>query len=166
MSAAPATAVPSTVSATLAINDFNFMVSLFDTPPAHGSSRADDFQNLKVPRRFLFSCDFSATPKPNRRVQEGLCGIICISSSHARCPISWLELEPRRRVHLPLGSPLGTRLRLALDRNEAQTNVERQRIFGDLFDDVTDLGAPSSPAPLAHRFAAAGLDRAPKSVTR
>ena len=55
---------------------------------------------------------------------------------------------------------------LALDRNEAQTNEERQRIFGDLFDDVTDLGAPSSPAPLAHRFAAAGLDRAPKSVTR
>jgi hypothetical protein len=55
---------------------------------------------------------------------------------------------------------------LALDRNEAQTNEERQRILGDLFDDVTDLGAPSSPAPLAHRFAAAGLDRAPKSVTR
>jgi hypothetical protein len=55
---------------------------------------------------------------------------------------------------------------LALDRNEAQTNEERQRIFGDLFDDVTDLGAPSSPAPLAHRFAAAGLDRTPKSVTR
>ena len=55
---------------------------------------------------------------------------------------------------------------LALDRNEAQTNEERQRIPGDLFDDVTDLGAPSSPAPLAHRFAAAGLDRAPKSVTR
>src|SRR4029077_17957087 len=55
---------------------------------------------------------------------------------------------------------------LALDRNEAQTNEERQRIFGDLFDDVTDLGAPSSPAPLAHRFAATRLDRAPKSVTR
>jgi hypothetical protein len=53
-----------------------------------------------------------------------------------------------------------------LDQNEAQTNEERQRIFGDLFDDVTDLGAPSSPAPLAHRFAAAGLDLAPKSVTR
>jgi transposase len=26
--------------------------------------------------------------------------------------------------------------------------------------------APSSPAPSAHRFAAAGLDRAPKSVTK
>jgi hypothetical protein len=36
----------------------------------------------------------------------------------------------------------------------------------DLFDDVTDLGTPSSPAPSAHRFAAAGLDRAPKSVTK
>ena len=56
---------------------------------------------------------------------------------------------------------------LALDRNEAQTNEERQRQnICDLFDDVTDLGAPSSPAPSAHRFAAAGLDRAPKSVTR
>ena len=54
-----------------------------------------------------------------------------------------------------------------LDRNEAQTNEERQSTnICDLFDDVTDLGAPSSPAPLAHRFAAAGLDRAPKSVTR
>jgi hypothetical protein len=56
---------------------------------------------------------------------------------------------------------------LTLDRNEAQTNEERQSTnICDLFDDVTDLGAPSSPAPLAHRFAAAGLDRAPKSVTR
>src|SRR6202048_3213501 len=56
---------------------------------------------------------------------------------------------------------------LALDRNEAQKNEERQSTnICDLFDDVTDLGAPSSPAPLAHRFAAAGLDRAPKSVTR
>src|ERR1700686_2340133 len=55
---------------------------------------------------------------------------------------------------------------LALDRNEAQTNEERQSTnICDLFDDVTDLGAPSSPAPLAHRFAAAGLDRTPKSVT-
>ena len=42
---------------------------------------------------------------------------------------------------------------LALDRNEAQTNEEGQKIFGDLFHDVTDLGVPSSPAPLAHRFA-------------
>src|SRR5271169_548572 len=49
---------------------------------------------------------------------------------------------------------------LALDRNEAQTNEERQSTnICDLFDDVTDLGAPSSPAPSAHRFAAAGLDR-------
>ena len=59
---------------------------------------------------------------------------------------------------------------LALDRNEtvAQRNagVFEQEGICDLFDDVTDLGAPSSPAPLAHRFAAAGLDRAPKSVTR
>ena len=56
---------------------------------------------------------------------------------------------------------------LALDRNEAQTNEERQSTnICDLFDDVTDLGAPSSPASLAHRFAAAGLDRAPRSVTR
>jgi hypothetical protein len=31
---------------------------------------------------------------------------------------------------------------------------------------VTDLGAPSSPVPSAYRFAAAGLDRAPKSVTK
>src|SRR5260370_30885720 len=52
---------------------------------------------------------------------------------------------------------------LALDRKKLQTNEEN---ICDLFDDVTDLGAPSSPAPLAHRFAAAGLDRAPKSVTR
>src|SRR5258706_11050691 len=56
---------------------------------------------------------------------------------------------------------------LDLDRNEAQTNEERQSTnICDLFDDVTDLGAPSSPAPSAHRFAAAGLDRAPRSVTR
>src|SRR6202162_5605255 len=56
---------------------------------------------------------------------------------------------------------------LALDQNEAQTNEERQSTnICNLFDDVTDLGAPSSPAPSAHRFAAAGLDRAPKSVTR
>src|SRR5258707_10183928 len=57
---------------------------------------------------------------------------------------------------------------LALDRNEAQTNEEWRQSTNicDLFDDVTDLGAPSRPAPLAHRFAAAGLDRAPKSVTR
>ena len=56
---------------------------------------------------------------------------------------------------------------LALDRNEAQTNEERQSTnICDLFDEVTDLGAPSSPAPSAHRFAAAGLDRAPKSVTK
>jgi hypothetical protein len=58
---------------------------------------------------------------------------------------------------------------LALDRNEtlAQRNtrsVSKESIC-DLFDDVTDLGAPSSPAPSAHRFAAAGLDRAPRSVT-
>ena len=46
---------------------------------------------------------------------------------------------------------------LALDRKKLQTNEEN---ICDLFDDVTDLGAPSSPAPLAHRFAAAGLDRA------
>src|SRR5258708_29566084 len=52
---------------------------------------------------------------------------------------------------------------LAVDRKKLQTNEEN---ICDLFDDVTDLGAPSSPAPLAHRFAAAGLDRAPKSVTR
>jgi hypothetical protein len=50
---------------------------------------------------------------------------------------------------------------LALDRNEAQTNESDRANICDLFDDVTDLGAPSSPAPLAHRFAAAGLDRAP-----
>src|ERR1700757_3560498 len=59
---------------------------------------------------------------------------------------------------------------LALDRNEiiAETNAggTQQENICDLYDDVTDLGAPSSPAPLAHRFAAAGLDRAPKSVTR
>jgi len=55
---------------------------------------------------------------------------------------------------------------LALDRNEAQTKRSNTEYLCDLFDDVTDLGAPSSPAPLAHRFAAAGLDRAPKSVTR
>src|SRR5216684_8632114 len=42
---------------------------------------------------------------------------------------------------------------------------DRVQNICDLFDDVTDLGAPSSPAPSAHRFAAAGLDRAPKSVT-
>jgi hypothetical protein len=41
-----------------------------------------------------------------------------------------------------------------------------RKVFAIIFDDVTDLGAPSSPAPLAHRFAAAGLDRAPKSVTK
>jgi len=52
---------------------------------------------------------------------------------------------------------------LALDRKKLQTNEGN---ICDIFDDVTDLGAPSSPAPLAHRFAAAGLDRAPKSVTR
>src|ERR1700747_644679 len=52
---------------------------------------------------------------------------------------------------------------LALDRKKPQTNEGN---ICDIFDDVTDLGAPSSPAPLAHRFAAAGLDRAPKSVTR
>src|SRR6202035_974395 len=46
---------------------------------------------------------------------------------------------------------------LALDRKKLQTNEEN---ICDLFDDVTDLGAPSSPAPLAHRYAAAGLDRA------
>jgi hypothetical protein len=58
---------------------------------------------------------------------------------------------------------LHARKGLALDRKKLQTNEEN---ICDLFDDVTDLGAPSSPAPLAHRFAAAGLDRAPKSVTR
>ena len=52
---------------------------------------------------------------------------------------------------------------LALDRKKLQTNEEN---ICDLFDEVTDLGAPSSPAPSAHRFAAAGLDRAPKSVTK
>ena len=72
-----------------------------------------------------------------------------------RPDISWYGERPHARK------------RLALDRNEAQTNEERQSTnICDLFDDVTDLGAPSSPAPLAHRFAAAGLDRAPKSVTR
>src|SRR3981081_1527110 len=52
---------------------------------------------------------------------------------------------------------------LALDRKKLQTNEEN---ICDLLHDVTDLGAPSTPAPLAHRFAAAGVDRAPKSVTR
>src|ERR1700726_773809 len=59
---------------------------------------------------------------------------------------------------------------LALDRNEiiAETNAggTQQENICDLYDEVTDVGAPSSPAPSAHRFAAAGLDRAPKSVTR
>ena len=59
---------------------------------------------------------------------------------------------------------------LALDRNEiiAETNAggTQQENICDLYDDVTDVGAPSSPAPSAHRFAAAGLDRAPKSVTK
>src|SRR4029077_18690562 len=57
---------------------------------------------------------------------------------------------------------------LALDRNKAiaQTQECMSRNICDLFDDVTDLGAPSSPAPAEHRFAAAGLDRAPKSVTK
>ena len=59
---------------------------------------------------------------------------------------------------------------LALDRNETvgqgNPGVFEQESICDLFNDVTDLGAPSSPAPSAHRFAAAGLDRAPKSVTR
>src|SRR5258708_22646787 len=59
---------------------------------------------------------------------------------------------------------------LALDRNEtiAQRNagVLEEGSICDLLDDVTELGAPSSPAPSAHRFAAAGLDRAPKSVTK
>src|SRR4029077_9485564 len=59
---------------------------------------------------------------------------------------------------------------LALDRNEiiAETNAggTQQENICDLYDDVTDVGAPSSPAPSAHRFAAAGLDRAPKSLTK
>src|SRR5215467_14406964 len=59
---------------------------------------------------------------------------------------------------------------LALDRIEtiAQRNagVLEWESICDLFENVTDLGAPSSPAPSAHRFAAAGLDRAPKSVTK
>lgn len=52
---------------------------------------------------------------------------------------------------------------LALDRNEiiAETNAggTQQENICDLYDDVTDVGAPSSPAPSAHRFAALGLDR-------
>ena len=59
---------------------------------------------------------------------------------------------------------------LALDRKEiiAEPNAggTQQENICDLYDDVTDVGAPSSPAPSAHRFAAAGLDRAPKSVTK
>ena len=54
---------------------------------------------------------------------------------------------------------------LALDRNEiiAETNAggTQQENICDLYDDVTDVGAPSSPAPSAHRFAAAGLDAHP-----
>jgi hypothetical protein len=55
-----------------------------------------------------------------------------------------------------------------LDRTETvaqkNTGVFEQEDICDLSDDVTDLGP--SPAPAAHRFAAAGLDRAPKSVTK
>src|SRR5258705_6930569 len=59
---------------------------------------------------------------------------------------------------------------LALDRNEtiAQRNagVLEEESICDLFDDVTDLGGPSSPAPSAHRFWAAGLDPPPQSLTQ
>ena len=49
---------------------------------------------------------------------------------------------------------------------ETNAGGTQQENICDLYDDVTDVGAPSSPAPSAHRFAAAGLDRAPKSVTK
>src|SRR5246500_3362486 len=72
-----------------------------------------------------------------------------------RPDISWCG---ERRTHAK-GSPwIRTKLK--------QMRSDKVQIFGNLFDDVTDLGAPSSPAPSAHRFAAAGLDRTPKSVTR
>ena len=72
-----------------------------------------------------------------------------------RPDISWCG---ERRTHAK-GSPwIRTKLK--------QMRSDKVQIFGNLFDDVTDLGAPSSPAPSAHRFAAAGLDRAPKSVTK
>src|SRR5260370_3430221 len=51
---------------------------------------------------------------------------------------------------------------LALDPKKLQTNEEN---ICDLFDYVTDLCPPSNPSPFAHRFAAAGLDHAPKPVT-
>jgi AraC family transcriptional regulator len=56
---------------------------------------------------------------------------------------------------------------LALDRTETvaqrNTGFEQEGIC-DLFDDVTDLGPPSSPAPAAHRFAATGLRDTSRSI--
>ncbi len=72
-----------------------------------------------------------------------------------RPDISWCG---ERRTHAK-GSPwIGTKLKQMQERQSTD--------ICDLFDDVTDLGVPSSPTPSAHRFAAAGLDRTPKSVTR
>ena len=78
-----------------------------------------------------------------------------LGMGYTRPDISWCG---ERRTHAK-GSPwIGTKLK--------QMRSDKVQIFGNLFDDVTDLNAPSSPAPSAHRFAAAGLDRAPKSVTK
>ena len=58
---------------------------------------------------------------------------------------------------------------LALDHLEASdqhTEKTAKKILAISIDRVMEVGAPSSPAPTAHRFAAAGLDRAPKSVTK
>ena len=57
---------------------------------------------------------------------------------------------------------------LALDRNEiiAETNAggTQQENICDLYDDVTDVGAPSSPAPSAHRKRLWGLTNVANSV--
>src|SRR6476469_250735 len=73
-----------------------------------------------------------------------------------RPDISWCG---ERRTHAK-GSPwIGP-------KSGTNAGGTQQENICDLYDDVTDVGAPSSPAPSAHRFAAAGLDRAPKSVTK
>ena len=59
---------------------------------------------------------------------------------------------------------------LALDRNKIHLKQTQERLsrtnICDRQYDVTNVGAPSSPAPSAHRFAAAGLDRASTFVTK
>ena len=100
---------------------------------------------------------------------KGLCALHGIYDYQPLRPQAMARLEQLRTAEgLSLPPRLKSEIKRELQRLELVvemiTTLEAER--DALVDDVTDLGAPSSPAPLAHRFAAAGLDCAPKSVTR